>query len=165
MIIEYAKSLATVAHVGQRRKDGVTPYIEHPRLVAQFAAGFGGSEEQIAAAWLHDVIEDCEEQFIRMMYKVLPKEVTGIVEDLTNRYTKEKYPEMNRNARKWLEACRLGQISPESAFVKECDILANATDNPGKHFFREKDLILQEMPVGSTELRHKIEEIFNEKRP
>ena len=49
-----AKEIATVAHRGQKDKIGVA-YIEHPTRVA---AKLSGPREK-AAAWLHDVIEDC----------------------------------------------------------------------------------------------------------
>jgi hypothetical protein len=49
-----AKAIATIAHRFQRDKIG-TPYIEHPRRVAARLS----EPEQVAAAWLHDVIEDC----------------------------------------------------------------------------------------------------------
>jgi (p)ppGpp synthase/HD superfamily hydrolase len=49
-----AKAIATIAHRSQTDKIGV-PYIEHPRRVAARL----NDPKHIAAAWLHDVIEDC----------------------------------------------------------------------------------------------------------
>ncbi|MBT2548095.1 phosphohydrolase [Arthrobacter sp. ISL-65] len=49
-----AKAIATIAHRFQTDKIGV-PYIEHPRRVAAKL----DDSKHIAAAWLHDVIEDC----------------------------------------------------------------------------------------------------------
>ncbi|WP_353711462.1 phosphohydrolase [Arthrobacter sp. K5] len=49
-----AKAIATIAHRFQVDKVGV-PYIEHPcRVAAQL-----DDPKHVAAAWLHDVIEDC----------------------------------------------------------------------------------------------------------
>lgn len=53
-----AAYVAMQAHTGQVDKQGA-PYIEHPRAVAEIVRRLGGTPEQIAAAWLHDVIEDC----------------------------------------------------------------------------------------------------------
>lgn len=58
--------IAAVAHgaCGQKRADKVTPYISHPDRVADLTAQFYLSEKgtvpetAIAAAWLHDVLED-----------------------------------------------------------------------------------------------------------
>ncbi|MCH2140619.1 MAG: HD domain-containing protein [Phycisphaerales bacterium] len=52
-----AAAMATVAHEGQRRKNG-TPYVQHPARVAALLASAGGDEFLIAAGFLHDVIED-----------------------------------------------------------------------------------------------------------
>lgn len=49
-----AKAIATIAHRFQTDKIGV-PYIEHPARVAARLR----DPKQVAAAWLHDVIEDC----------------------------------------------------------------------------------------------------------
>jgi (p)ppGpp synthase/HD superfamily hydrolase len=49
-----AKAIATIAHRSQTDKIGI-PYIEHPRRVAAKL----NDPKHIAAAWLHDVIEDC----------------------------------------------------------------------------------------------------------
>lgn len=53
-----AESLARKAHEGHFRRDGVTPYITHPEAVAKSL--FGESDDVIAAAWLHDVLEDTD---------------------------------------------------------------------------------------------------------
>ena len=46
------------AHIA--RKCGDTPYLSHLLAVSALVMEHGGSEEQAAAALLHDVIEDCE---------------------------------------------------------------------------------------------------------
>ncbi|MED7951347.1 HD domain-containing protein [Streptomyces sp. BE303] len=49
--------IARSAHAGQTDKNG-HPYTEHLAAVANGVAVRGGSDEQIAAGWLHDAIED-----------------------------------------------------------------------------------------------------------
>jgi RelA/SpoT family (p)ppGpp synthetase len=58
-IIEHAYRYAEVAHRGQTRASG-EPYITHPVAVAQILADLGLDPEAIAAALLHDVVEDTE---------------------------------------------------------------------------------------------------------
>jgi (p)ppGpp synthase/HD superfamily hydrolase len=60
-----AISFAARAHEGQRRKDGVTPYAAHPIRVAMTVRTVFGCEDEVAlaAACLHDVIEDCDVDF------------------------------------------------------------------------------------------------------
>ena len=55
-----AMETAAVAHRGQLRKEGGVPYIAHPLAVALHLARSGYGEQCIAAALLHDVIEDTE---------------------------------------------------------------------------------------------------------
>ena len=59
-LIDTARKLARRAHAGQTRKDGVTPYIEHPLAVAATLSGYGYDDETVAAGLLHDVIEDTD---------------------------------------------------------------------------------------------------------
>ncbi|TVL92063.1 HD domain-containing protein [Streptomyces sp. SAJ15] len=49
--------LARRAHAAQRDKAG-RPYVEHLAAVAAGVRERGGTDEQIAAAWLHDAVED-----------------------------------------------------------------------------------------------------------
>ena len=58
MTITTAKYLAELFHEGQTRADKVTPYIEHPKMVAELVEKFGGDDECIALAWLHDILEE-----------------------------------------------------------------------------------------------------------
>ncbi len=66
--VEAARRLATRAHEGQLDKIGV-PYIEHPATVAAYVQAlpdFATLDERaqsdaVAAAWLHDVLEDTDE--------------------------------------------------------------------------------------------------------
>jgi guanosine-3',5'-bis(diphosphate) 3'-pyrophosphohydrolase len=60
-----AASFAARAHEHQKRKDGRTPYAAHPfRVAMTIALEFGETDEQVmAAALLHDVIEDGDTDF------------------------------------------------------------------------------------------------------
>ncbi|MFI1416393.1 HD domain-containing protein [Streptomyces sp. NPDC020731] len=55
--LDRVEAVARAAHTGQRDKAG-RPYAEHLRAVAEGVRARGGDEEQIAAAWLHDAVED-----------------------------------------------------------------------------------------------------------
>jgi guanosine-3',5'-bis(diphosphate) 3'-pyrophosphohydrolase len=58
-IIERAYTAAELAHRGQLRKSG-EPYITHPVAVAQILADLGIGPKTLAAALLHDTVEDTE---------------------------------------------------------------------------------------------------------
>ncbi|MFF2052031.1 RelA/SpoT family protein [Leifsonia sp. NPDC058194] len=58
-LIERAYAVAERAHSGQKRRSG-EPYITHPVAVAQIIADLGIGAKTIAAALLHDTVEDTE---------------------------------------------------------------------------------------------------------
>lgn len=58
-MLDHAESVATVAHAGVYDKAG-EPYILHPAYVAGLVDDATGDSELVAAAWLHDVVEDTE---------------------------------------------------------------------------------------------------------
>jgi GTP diphosphokinase / guanosine-3',5'-bis(diphosphate) 3'-diphosphatase len=58
-IVERAYTVAERAHSGQKRRSG-EPYITHPVAVAQILADLGIGSKTIAAALLHDTVEDTD---------------------------------------------------------------------------------------------------------
>ncbi|AWB95654.1 bifunctional (p)ppGpp synthetase/guanosine-3',5'-bis(diphosphate) 3'-pyrophosphohydrolase [Agromyces badenianii] len=56
-LVERAYTVAERAHEGQKRKSG-EPYITHPIAVAQILADLGIGAKTVAAALLHDTVED-----------------------------------------------------------------------------------------------------------
>ena len=64
-LITRAADYAARCHVNQKRKDGVTPYIVHPLRVAAILTEEGDVDDPqvVAAAMLHDVVEDTEATF------------------------------------------------------------------------------------------------------
>jgi (p)ppGpp synthase/HD superfamily hydrolase len=81
-----AKAIATIAHRFQTDKIGV-PYIEHPRRVAARL----DKPKHIAAAWLHDVIEDCGITAENLAAAGISNEVIGAVVLLTRREDNKGY--------------------------------------------------------------------------
>lgn len=59
-LAEEARGIATKAHDGQVRKTDGQPYIVHPLAVADIVKQHGFSETVIAAALVHDVLEDTD---------------------------------------------------------------------------------------------------------
>jgi (p)ppGpp synthase/HD superfamily hydrolase len=90
-IVEAAKELAQSAHEGQERKGGA-PYITHPERVAQLVADAGFDKVTIAAAWLHDVLEDTDvtEQEVGKLSPELLEIVKAETEDSTLSWIERK---------------------------------------------------------------------------
>jgi (p)ppGpp synthase/HD superfamily hydrolase len=57
MTLTEVEATARAAHEGQTDKAG-RPYAEHLAAVAEGVRARGGDDDQIAAAWLHDAVED-----------------------------------------------------------------------------------------------------------
>ncbi|MFE7809050.1 HD domain-containing protein [Streptomyces sp. NPDC057430] len=84
LTLAQVESLAVAAHDGQTDKAG-RPYAEHLRAVAEGVRARGGSEEQIAAAWLHDAVEDDALSREWLESAELPRAVKDMVLALTKR--------------------------------------------------------------------------------
>ena len=80
--VEIAIQIAVVAHDGQKRKEQDLPYISHPVSVALLLAKRGFSDITIAAALVHDVLEDTNvaEEKLR---EELGEEILSIVKSLS----------------------------------------------------------------------------------
>ncbi|GAP56284.1 GTP pyrophosphokinase [Arthrobacter sp. Hiyo6] len=95
-----AKAIATIAHRFQTDKIGVA-YIEHPRRVAAIITEQNAGLPHIAAAWLHDVIEDCGVTAIDLIAAGISQEVVDAVVLLTRTETNKGdgyYLEIRKNS-------------------------------------------------------------------
>jgi (p)ppGpp synthase/HD superfamily hydrolase len=77
--VNVAHELARKAHVGQVDKAGVD-YIRHPETVADFVS----SDEEKAAAYLHDTIEDTDVTVETLREAGIPEKVVEAVKVLTH---------------------------------------------------------------------------------
>ena len=80
-LIERAFVAADLAHTGQLRKSG-EPYITHPLAVAQILADLGIGATTIAAALLHDTVEDTEYN-LEMLRADFGDEIAMLVDGVT----------------------------------------------------------------------------------
>lgn len=122
-LVDEARKFATRAHAdqGQRRKYTDQPYIIHPAAVASMVGAVGGDECSVAAAWLHDVLEDTSTSR-REIYCKFGKEVWGLVLELT---AVSKPSDGNRRARKLKDLLHLSHATPRAMTIKLADIIDN----------------------------------------
>lgn len=119
-IVARARAFALARHDGQTRKDlARTPYWRHLEEVAFLVAGFGGEDEVVAAAWLHDTVEDCPPTSLGEIEAAFGPRVSAIVAEVTD--------DKNLGAaeRKRLQVVTARAKSPEAALVKLCDKISN----------------------------------------
>lgn len=80
--VQTAEEIARHAHSGQKDKLDAD-YIEHPSRVAQRVRAYDSSPEAVAAAWLHDVLEDTGTTAEGLYQAGIPAEVIETVELLS----------------------------------------------------------------------------------
>ena len=153
---ERARVFATAAHaaVGQVRKYTFEPYIVHPAEVAMIVAEAGGTEAMVAAAWLHDTVEDTDVT-IDVVRAEFGDEVAELVEWLTDVSRPEHG---NRAVRKAMDREHSAAAPAEAQTVKLADLIAN-TRSIMKHdvafaktYLEEKRLMLEVMTKGDAVL-------------
>ncbi|MHC5027931.1 MAG: HD domain-containing protein [Planctomycetota bacterium] len=118
-----AASLAARAHAGQRRKDGKTPYAAHPTRVAlTLTTVFGCNDEEIlAAALLHDVIEDTTVDYDDLLEHFGPR-----VADLVAALSKDPRLVEAERERRYDE--QLAAAPWEARLIKLADVYDNLVD-------------------------------------
>lgn len=123
-VVSKAEALARSAHgaIDHLRKYTGEPYAEHLGSVARMVGDANGTEEMVAAAWLHDVLEDTtitrEE-----LEKVVGPVVTQYVLELTDVSRPE---DGNRAIRKAKDRDHLALASSEAQTIKLADLIDNA---------------------------------------
>jgi guanosine-3',5'-bis(diphosphate) 3'-pyrophosphohydrolase len=121
-IVRDAYRVAAAAHAGQRRKGGDRPYIEHPLRVAGLLRAAGFDEEVIAAALLHDVVEDSD-MSIDTVGKQFGARVAELVDALTEGEAIEPYERRKDALRAQVEGA-----GRDAAAIYAADKLANIRD-------------------------------------
>ncbi len=91
-LLDQAIIFAVQAHAGAQRRDGHPPYILHCTEAAAIAATLTQDQEVLAAAVLHDVIEDTDVTFKTLSDKFGPR-VAGLVQDMSENKRPELPPE------------------------------------------------------------------------
>lgn len=155
-LIQIASEFASSAHasINQRRKYTNQPYIVHPRSVAAIVARVTDDEATIAAAWLHDVVEDTPVELdeIRQLFG---EEVARLVDDLTDVSRPSDGP---RRARKQIDRDHTAQADRKAKSVKLADIIDNLSDFesiPPKFalvFLEECELLVEVLGEGDHSL-------------
>lgn len=80
---------ANEMHGDQKRKGSNTPYIAHPIAVAAMVMENGGDADEVAAAFLHDVLEDVESVGSDDIERRFGSRVAEIVEGLSDANSSE----------------------------------------------------------------------------
>jgi guanosine-3',5'-bis(diphosphate) 3'-pyrophosphohydrolase len=119
-----AVEFAAHKHTDQRRKDAkASPYINHPIALAQILRVEGGVDDPavIAAALLHDTVEDTDTSFQELRGQ-FGAEVADIVAEVTD----TKW--LQKGSRKRLQIIKASRATEGAKLVKLADKIANLRD-------------------------------------
>lgn len=125
-LIIRAQNFATTEHqrINHVRKYTNKPYQTHLQAVAKLVATVTDDEEVIAAAWLHDTVEDTPATLgdIEMEFG---SHIAELVEELTD---VSKPSDGNRAARKEIDRQHLATSSRRAKTIKLADLIHNCVD-------------------------------------
>jgi len=120
-VVGAALAAATEAHAGQvRNGSGGKPYIEHPVAVAELLERHGFGERVLAAALLHDVVEDSETTVAELRER-FGAEIAALVDALSDDESIADY-----RARKREHRARVAAAGDEALAIYGADKLTNA---------------------------------------
>jgi (p)ppGpp synthase/HD superfamily hydrolase len=140
-LVRAALEQARSDHAGQiRNGSGGMPYIEHPMTVAARLDERGYRDEVLAAALLHDVVEDSDRTLDELREK-FGAEVAGLVGALTDDQSIESYKERKIEHRE-----RLAVAGGEALAIYAADKLTNAVTLRAAHA-EEGDSVRDEFKV------------------
>ena len=164
-VVEKARVFATAAHsaVGQLRKYTNEPYIVHPFEVAMTVKQVGGTPEMIAAAYLHDTVEDTHVT-IDLIEREFGLELKEMVFFLTDISKPEDGP---RWFRKKLDREHISKSDSKVQTIKLADIISNCSSivkyDPkfAKVYLEEKRLQIEVLTKGDKILLDRARKIVN----
>lgn len=162
--VQHAIDYATGAHGNQKRKYTGEDYVTHCIAVAETVALVTDDAEVIAAAVLHDTIEDTPCTFTDILLAFGPR-VAQLVLEVTDA---SKPADGNRATRKLIDLAHLAKSSPEGATIKLADIIDNSKDilahdaNFAKVYLKEKAAALEVLQHGSPVLFNAAEGILED---
>jgi hypothetical protein len=151
-----AREFAVNAHtqIGHRRKYTGQPYEVHLAGVARLVASVSTDLEMVAAAWLHDAVEDTTAT-LADVEKEFGAGVGALVEELTDI---SKPGDGSRTVRKEIDRKHLAGASPRAMTIKLADLIDNARDivkhdpNFARVYLKEMTALLEILQEGDSRL-------------
>jgi (p)ppGpp synthase/HD superfamily hydrolase len=153
-LVSRARDFAQVAHEGQVRKYTNESYFVHCAAVAAIVAGVEHTPEMLAAAYLHDCVEDTPVTLdeIRAEFGWKVAELVDWMTDIS------KPSDANRAYRKAIDRAHSAEAPPEAQTIKLADLIDNTSTivafDPdfAKVYLKEKAALLEVMTAGDPAL-------------
>lgn len=165
-----AIEFASRKHRDQRRKDAIrTPYINHPIALAEvlWFEGRVRSSVTIAAAILHDTIEDTETT-PEELKGIFGAEVASVVEEVTDVIW------LSKSSRKKLQIAKAARASLKARQVKLADKICNLRDilasppagwslQRQREYFDWAKLVVDQIRGSNKLLERRFDQIYGER--
>ncbi len=155
-VVREALELAVAAHEGQTRRYTGEPFVLHPVAVAHVVSEYERDPLVLAAALLHDVVEDTEVTAQDLADR-FPASVVRMVLSLTNPSRPE---DGNRATRKAIDHAHVEQSEPRAQTIKYTDVYLNvrsiAKHDPAfaRHqYLPQKASLIERLDRGHPRLR------------
>ncbi|ABV36381.1 guanosine polyphosphate pyrophosphohydrolase/synthetase [Shewanella sediminis HAW-EB3] len=163
LLVKSAQHFATQAHtqINHLRKYTKQPYQMHLKRVAQTVSEITDDPEIIAAAWLHDTVEDTPATFEDIELN-FGSRVVQFVFDLTD---VSRPSDGSRALRKAIDREHLSQASPAAKTIKLADLIDNCADickhdeRFGRVFVVEMQQLLPHLVDGDERLYRRAERL------
>lgn len=158
-----AKEFAARSHgdIDQRRRYTGEPYIVHPAAVVELVRSVPHTEAMLAAAWLHDVVEDTPVTLDEILVE-FGQEIADLVEMLTDVSRPE---DGNRATRKALDRDHTAKANPQAQTIKLADLIDNSrsifehSPSFAPVYRAEKALLLEVLVDGDPQLQAMAREV------
>jgi (p)ppGpp synthase/HD superfamily hydrolase len=155
-LVRRAYAFAKAAHeaVGQLRKYTSDPYIVHPTEVADIVQTVAHTEVMVAAALLHDTVEDTDASMDEIR-RLFGHEVADLVEMLTDVSVPT---DGNRAVRKAIDRGHTARASAAGKTIKLADLISNTqsivANDPGfaRVYLGEKASLMDVLREGDPDL-------------
>lgn len=129
-ILINAHNIASKVHLNQTRADGVEPYINHCKRVASIIDSkfaHWSSESVLSAAFLHDSLEDCEENEFVKIYQEIYEQCNPTIAAWVDMLSKPRDHKHYKNKR---YLARLAIAPKQVIVIKLADRLDNLQSIP-----------------------------------
>lgn len=129
MIVSNARKIAHEAHKGQMRKWSSDQYILHPERVSSKVQSLANIDDiDVAAALLHDVLEDCGEHWAEVIEKECGAEVLALVRELTFPTEGAEWAGRPRAEKNVVRFQHMRNMTPRAQRIKMVDRWDNLND-------------------------------------
>jgi guanosine-3',5'-bis(diphosphate) 3'-pyrophosphohydrolase len=141
-IVIQAKNFAHEKHRNQKRKDNITPFVDHLEKVVNRLKNLGVSDHDIlSAAWLHDTIEYTDTTF-EEINQIFGNTISVIVLSLT------KDLKLAKKERELQYIQQLKNSTLQAKLIKFCDVSANLKD-------------ISNSPISKTQKNKQVKKLFH----